>query len=65
MIGKKQLMTIQDFMAEYSISKSKFYLEVIDGAIRITKLGARTYIARIDAEEWLDKIREKSIAQLA
>jgi hypothetical protein len=58
---KKQLMTIQDFMAEYSISKSKFYCEVNASAIRITKLGSRTYVARVDAEEWLDKIRAATV----
>jgi hypothetical protein len=64
MTEKKQLMTIQDFMAEYSISKSKFYCEVNASAIRITKLGSRTYVARVDAEEWLDRIRAASVQAL-
>jgi len=53
---KKQLMTIEDFIAEYSVSRSVFYSEIKKNALVATKLGARTYIKRQDADDWMDKL---------
>lgn len=58
---KKQLLTITDFIEEYSISRSIFYFEVKKGALRATKLGHRTYIKRQDADDWLGNLEDKKI----
>jgi len=57
---QKSLMTIEVFLAEYSMSRSKFYQHVRNKKIRITKDGARTYVAREDANDFLKKLREDS-----
>lgn len=46
------LMTVADFLARYSISRTSFYREVAAQRIRIRKLGTATRIARTDAEAW-------------
>lgn len=56
MTPQKELMTIRDFLAVYGISRDRFYKEMRIGAIRITKLGVRTYIKRIDADKWMSEI---------
>lgn len=56
MAEKKQLMTIEDFIEEYSISRTFFYYELKKGNLRITKIGRRTYIKRQHADDWLNSI---------
>ena len=56
MTPQKELMSIKSFLEVYNISRSRFYSEMKIGAIRITKLGSRTYIKRTDAEKWLGEI---------
>ena len=58
MTAKKQLMTIKDFLEEYAISRSVFYSEWKRNALKVTKLGCRTYIVRKDADEWLENLRQ-------
>lgn len=48
-----ELMTVADFLARYSISRTEFYRQVNAGRIRLTKIGTATRIARADAEAWL------------
>ena len=47
-----QLLTVPDFMATYSISRTEFYRQVKAGKIRLTKLGTASRVARADAESW-------------
>jgi len=53
---KKLLLTITDFIAEYTVSRSVFYNEIKKGALKPTKLGARIYVKREDADEWLKSL---------
>ena len=53
---QKEMMGIEVFLEIYDLSRSKFYSEVKSGALRITKLGNRTYVKRTDAEKWLSEI---------
>ncbi len=50
----KELMSVEDFMEIYGITKSMFYSKVRK-EVKITSLGRRTFIKRIDADAWLAK----------
>lgn len=58
----KQLETLPDFCARHSLSRTAAYREIRDGRLRITKVGRRTLIARIDAEAWLASLRKANKA---
>ena len=47
-----ELMTVGDFLARYSISRTSFYREVAAKRIAIRKLGTASRVARADAETW-------------
>lgn len=53
---KKEMYDITSFLETYSMSRSTFYAEVKSGALRITKLRAKPYIKREDAEKWKHEI---------
>jgi len=55
----KELMTIREFLGLYSISRKTFYNLVQAKAIKITKVGRRTLIKKIHAQEWLDSLQHK------
>lgn len=54
---QKEMMTIEDFMEIYSITRSRFYSELKKHPWLITKLGKRTHIRRKDAEKWMEAIK--------
>ena len=53
-----ELMTVADFCARYSISKTSLYREVNAGRLKLRKFGSATRIARADAESWADNLPE-------
>jgi len=53
----KQIYRIKDFCENYSISRRSFYREVNANRLHIFKRGGRTYIARDDAEAWMQAQR--------
>jgi len=55
-----ELMTVQDFLQNFSMGKTTFYREVGAGRLRITKIGRSTRIARADADAWLVEIASRS-----
>jgi hypothetical protein len=54
----KQLLTITDFTAQYSLSRTSLYREVMAGRLRLTKVGRRSFIAIEDAQTWLQNLRK-------
>jgi excisionase family DNA binding protein len=54
---EKALMTLPEFLGRHSISRTAAYREIRDGRLRVTKVGRRTLIARIDADAWLEALR--------
>lgn len=58
----KRLMTLADFSAEYSLSRSAVYREVSAGRLKLTKVGRASRIAAMDAEAWLQRQRSASMA---
>jgi len=53
----KERYNVEDFCFAYTLSRSEFYREVKLKKLRIIKRGRRTYIAKSDAEIWLNKQR--------
>ena len=47
----KELMDVDTFLGIYCIGRDKYFKEVN----KVTRQGRRTYIKRIDAEDWLAK----------
>lgn len=47
-----ELITVPQFLAQYSISRSEFYRQVKKGAIPMLKLGTASRVRRKDAESW-------------
>lgn len=47
-----ELLTINDFMERYSISRSQTYRLVNQGKITLLKMGTASRIRREDAETW-------------
>lgn len=57
---QKEMLDVDTFLDVYSISRNKFYKEVNRKALRITKIGNRTYVTRQDATTWIDRIRAET-----
>lgn len=55
-----ELMTVQDFLQNFSVGKTTFYREVAAGRLHITKIGRSTRVARADAVSWLAAIASRS-----
>lgn len=51
----KELMDVDTFLGIYCIGRDKYFKEVNKGNLKVTRQGRRTYIKRIDAEDWLAK----------
>ena len=58
---QKELYDVKTFLDVFSVSKNKFYSEVARGALRLTKIGFRSYITKQDSEAWVSRIRDESI----
>tara|TARA_R110000824_G_scaffold62111_7_gene164679 strand:- start:451 stop:636 length:186 start_codon:yes stop_codon:yes gene_type:complete len=48
-----ELLTINDFMERYSISRTQTYRLVNQGKISLLKMGTASRIRREDAEAWV------------
>ena len=55
---EKAAYTISEFMAAYGIGKTKTYQEINEGRLRIRKVGKRTLVAKVDADNWLNSLPE-------
>ncbi len=54
---QKELITIQEFMTLYSISRTAVYREVNACRLRLVKRGRRSMIMREDAVAWCASLR--------
>lgn len=54
---EQEIYRVNDFCQRYAISRSGFYREIRAKRLHILKRGCRTYVARSDAETWLEKQR--------
>ena len=55
---EKEVYRPREFCILYSISRRSFYREIKAKRLPVIKRGGRTYIARKDAELWLDAQRQ-------
>lgn len=55
---EKAAFSVNEFMAAYGIGRTKFYQEINEGRLRIRKVGKRTLVAKVDAENWLNSLPE-------
>ena len=60
MFTLKPLMTLKDFEAQFSVSRSTIYREVGAGRLKLTKVGRASRIAAADAISWLSRQRSPS-----
>ncbi|MEP6355290.1 MAG: helix-turn-helix domain-containing protein [Hyphomicrobiales bacterium] len=58
-------MTVRDFLEWARISRTTFYKEVNNGRIPIRKVGKRTLIAMVDAQNWLANLETISNSDTA
>lgn len=59
-MDEKVLISVKEFLRQYTISRTSFYNEIKKGNIRILKRGRRTLIAKADADAWLETLRKKT-----
>lgn len=57
---QKEMLDVDTFLDVYSISRNKFYKEVKRKALRITKIGSRSYVTKQDAATWIERIRAET-----
>jgi predicted DNA-binding transcriptional regulator AlpA len=53
---RQRVLSINDFSRVYGIGRSKIYEELNSGRLRGRKIGKRTIIAEVDAEDWLRRL---------
>ena len=51
--AQQRAFSINEFSQVYGIGRSKIYNELHSGRLRGRKIGKRTVIAEVDAEDWL------------
>jgi predicted DNA-binding transcriptional regulator AlpA len=56
-----ELLTIPEFLAKFSISRTSFYREVSEGRLKILKLGRSSRIAVDEANRWLTAIKAAAV----
>jgi hypothetical protein len=49
---RQRVLSINEFSQAYGIGRSKVYDELNSGRLRARKIGKRTIIAEVDAEDW-------------
>jgi len=53
---EKELLSIEEFMAIYSMKRNSTYGQIKQGKLLIRKVGSRTYIRKIDAHAWMNAL---------
>ncbi len=61
----KEMMHISEFIEEYGITRSRFYIEVKKYPWLVTKLGRRVHVMKRNADKWMDAIEVANISALS
>jgi hypothetical protein len=54
----KELMSIEEFMDTFSMTRSATYKDIKIGKLMVKKRGRRTYVTREAAQEWKDMLED-------
>jgi hypothetical protein len=54
---EQEIYRVEDFCVRYALSRRTFYREIKANRLHVIKRGRRTYIAREDADLWLQNQR--------
>ena len=57
---EQELYSVAQFLEKYAIGRTSFYAAVAKNEIPIIKRGKRTFVARTDAQVWLEGLRQKT-----
>jgi hypothetical protein len=55
------LISVKQFLRQYTISRTSFYNEVKKGNLRILKRGRRTLVAQADADAWVNAMQSNIV----
>jgi hypothetical protein len=55
---EKRNLRISEFITRYGIGRTKFYIEVAEGRLKVLKCGKITLIPVESAEAWQTSLRE-------
>jgi excisionase family DNA binding protein len=64
-ISNKEAFAVREFCDRYGICRDTFYSEVKRGRLRALKLGKRTIILKVDAENWAKSLPALDLAATA
>jgi hypothetical protein len=53
----KELLSVENFLTLFSISRNTFYSQVRLKKLKIKKIGIRTYVTRADANAWMNELQ--------
>jgi len=56
-------MTVNEFLHWSSIGRTRFYEEVKIGRLKLRKIGRKSVVSIVDAEEWLANLPEAENAR--
>jgi len=59
-MSEKELYSVAEFLHCYGLGRTTFYALVAKKEIPIIRRGKRTFVARTDAEAWLESLRQKT-----
>ncbi len=54
-----QVLTIEQFAADYGIGRTRAYAEITAGRLKVMKFGRNMRIAKVDADAWLQARRRE------
>ena len=58
---EKVLLTVPEFLRQYTISRTSFYEQVKQGKLQLIKRGRRSLVAKTDADAWVESLRQVSV----
>jgi hypothetical protein len=55
-MATKAVYTVEQFLSEYGLGKTRFYQLVKSGELHVRKQGRRTVVLGIDADRWINSL---------
>lgn len=64
-MSEKELYSVAEFLHRYEIGRTSFYALVAKKEIPTVLRGRRRFVARNDAEAWLERLRKQTVGGVA